>query len=84
MRFIFNPHYYTKKSTTNVDLLPGRRGLVVKNIIPGMMGQAKIGGEIWAARTFNNEIIIEGAVIEVVKVQGCHVVVKPTDKLDGV
>src|SRR3989339_1662273 len=72
MRFVFNPYHYEKKSTTPVYLLLGRRGLVVKNIVPGMMGQARIGEEIWAACTFNNEIIIAGEVIEVLRVQGYH------------
>ena len=45
-----------------------------------MTGQVKIGGEVWTARSFNAEIIFEGASVEVIRVQGCHVIVKPIEK----
>ena len=76
MRFVFNPHHYDKR-VTNVDVLPGKKAVIVKNIVPGLMGQAKVKGEIWAARAISEDIILEGAVVEVVRVEGCHVIVKP-------
>lgn len=83
MRFIFNPHRY-KPNVTNVDILLGKKGVVINDITPGMMGQAKIGGEIWAARSLGTEIIIKGALVEVTKVQGCHLVVKKLEQAEGV
>jgi membrane protein implicated in regulation of membrane protease activity len=78
MRFIFNPHHYAQR-LTNVDILQGKKAVIVKNIVPGVMGQAKVKGEIWAARAINEEILFEGAVVEVIRVEGCHVIVKSLD-----
>ena len=83
MRFIFNPHRYAPR-VTNVDRLPGKKGLVTSDIAPGMMGQAKIGGEVWAARSLGAEIIVKGALVEVTRVQGCHVMVKMVKQAEGV
>ncbi len=79
MRFVFNPKRYVPH-VTNVDVLPGKKGIIITAIAPGMTGQVKIGGEVWTARSFNAEIIFEGASVEVIRVQGCHVIVKPIEK----
>jgi membrane protein implicated in regulation of membrane protease activity len=79
MRFIFNPHHYAKR-VTNIDVLPGKRAVVIKNIAPGLMGQAKVSGELWAARAITDDIILEGAVVEVIRVEGCHIFVKTLGK----
>jgi len=68
MRFIFNPNHYAKR-VTNIDVLPGKKAVIVKNIISGLMGQAKVRGEIWAARAISDDIILEGAVVEVIRVE---------------
>jgi len=84
MRFIFNPERYKPKGRTNVHVLPGKKGVIINDIVPGMSGQAKIGGEIWAVRSLGAEIIIKGALVEVTKGQGCHLVVKKVEQVEGV
>jgi len=83
MSIIFNPNRYTVVRT-NVDMLLGKKGLVKNDIVPGMMGQAKIGNEIWAARSLSTEIIVKGTLVEVARVQGCHVIVKTIKQAEGV
>lgn len=65
---------------TNIDRLPGMRGMVTKTIAPGISGQVKIEGQVWSARAINTDIIVEDTMIEVVRVQGCHVIVRPITK----
>lgn len=59
---------------TNVYALKGKRGLVIKAIHPQEPGEVKLGGEIWSAKA--HETLRVGTLIEVVHVQGVHVVVK--------
>jgi len=35
--------------STNIDSLPGKKGIVVKKIVPHHPGQVKVEGEIWRA-----------------------------------
>lgn len=80
LRVIFNPRrYYSKISPTNVDRLIGMQGIVVKTIAPGISGQVKIDGTVWSARVEMSTVIVEGKLIKVVKIQGCHVIVRPID-----
>jgi membrane protein implicated in regulation of membrane protease activity len=62
--------------TTNVEALIGKNGLVIKTIYHEQTGQVKIGGEIWSARSINNEKIEKEAVVEVIAIRGVHVLVK--------
>jgi len=78
MHFLCNPGDYARR-TTYLDIVLGRKGLVIKNIIPGSFGQVKIGEVVWSARSLNHEIIIEGTSIEVVGVQERHLLIKVDD-----
>jgi len=62
--------------TSNVYALKGRRGKVLKKISPETMGEVKIFGDIWLARDLNYGLIEKGELIEVIKVEGAHIVVK--------
>ena len=79
LRVLFNPCRYTVHAT-NIDRLPGMRGVVVKIIAPGVSGQVKVDGQVWSARAINTDVILEDTFVEVVHVQGCHVIVRPIMK----
>lgn len=61
---------------SGVDVLPGKRAVVIKTIQPDVFGQVKINGEIWSARSVHNQLIAQGTLVEVVYQRGAHVVVK--------
>ncbi len=74
-KWLLHPKRY-RHHATNVDALVGKRGVVIKTIAPHITGQAKIDGHIWSARALGAETILQGGCIEVLRVQGCHVIVK--------
>lgn len=72
--------YLSKHSgmRTNMYALVGKHGYVIMPILPSKMGQIKVNGEVWSARSLekeNQEISI-GKQVEIVQVSGCHCVVK--------
>ncbi|MFA5525140.1 MAG: NfeD family protein [Tissierellales bacterium] len=62
---------------TNTEILKGKTGLVIKTIdnIQGT-GQVKVGGQIWSAKTLDDDIISEDSIIEILDIQGVKLVVK--------
>ena len=70
---------FTKNDTTptNAYSIIGKNGIVVKEInsIKGI-GQIKINGEIWSAKTLSNEIIPEGEFVTVLKLDGVKAIVE--------
>lgn len=73
--FVHREHA-TKKTHTNMYALQGKRGFVVVAIEPNTIGQVKVGGEQWAARSLNNSTIEIAVEVEIVQVSGAHAVVK--------
>lgn len=70
-----------KTITTNAYSIIGKIGIVTKEINPiEGIGQVKIGGETWSAKTLSEEIIPENTEIEVVKIDGVKAVVKKAVK----
>lgn len=63
-----------KTQATNVDALMGKKGIVVKQIIPAQAGQVKVDGEIWRAEA--DKTIDKGKTITIESVSGVtlHVV----------
>lgn len=61
---------------TNMYALEGKKGLVIATIIPNFAGQVKVNGEIWMAKSLDNELLPEGSMVQVVRVQGAHLVVQ--------
>lgn len=71
--------YITKKTVpTNFEKLIGKKAKVIVDInsIEGL-GQVKIGGEIWSAKTDSEEIINKGTEVEILQVDGVKLLVKP-------
>lgn len=66
---------------TNAETLKGEIGIVIKEIdnIQGT-GQVKVSGQIWSAKTFDDEKIPEGNKIEVLDIQGVKLVVTQKNK----
>jgi membrane protein implicated in regulation of membrane protease activity len=60
---------------TGTAALVGARGLVVDRT-DAHGGRVKIGGEVWSARTFDeNQVIEPGTAVEIVKIEGATALV---------
>lgn len=64
---------------TGVAALVGRTGVVVKALGPGgaldELGQVRVDGEVWTARSAGIEAFDEGQVVTVLEIQGATIVV---------
>ena len=58
----------TRKEKTNIDVIIGRRGIVLQSLTPGVNGLVKVGNEEWSARA--EESIEKGEVIVVIAING--------------
>jgi len=68
-----------RPTTLSSDSLIGRIGLVKRDIHPGnIRGKVNIENEIWSATS--DAVIPEGTKVEVIKVQGVKVIVRPVEK----
>lgn len=74
IRPIVKRYLKTHKKKSNVDALIGRKTIVLEKITPTEMGLVKIDGELWKASS--QEVIEIGASVEVIAVEGTHIVVK--------
>lgn len=59
---------------SNVDELVGKEALVTESIAPSKSGLVKIRGEVWKAES--SEEITADALVEILKVDGNHLIVK--------
>lgn len=67
-----------KKVNTNAFSIIGKTGLVTQDINPTHgVGQIKIAGETWSAKTSDGSTIEKGTQIEVVQIDGVKAVVEP-------
>jgi membrane protein implicated in regulation of membrane protease activity len=65
------------REKTNVEALPGRMALVVKDITPYNAGQVKAAGQIWTATSeIADANFKEGSTVEIVGVEGVKLIVK--------
>ena len=60
---------------TNVDSLIGKEGLVLKQINTFEIGQVKVEGQIWSARSSEKGEILEGKRIRVEGIEGVKLIV---------
>jgi membrane protein implicated in regulation of membrane protease activity len=61
---------------TNVGALQGKVGVVIEVILPYQVGQVNLNGEIWSARSLHDESTLVDTLVEVVRVSGCHLIVR--------
>lgn len=71
---------FTKKETvaTNSYSLINKHGIVTSDINPlENIGQVKVNGEIWSAKTEDESILEKGTEIQVIKIDGVKLIVSP-------
>ena len=71
---------FTKKNTvpTNTYSLINKHGIVTIDINPiEAVGQVKVNGEIWSAKTEDGTAIAKGTEIEVIRIDGVKLIVSP-------
>lgn len=80
---IFTTKPFVKKFTnsqtisTNINSLIGKTGIVVKEIDNlASVGQVKVNGELWSAKSIDNQIISENTKVEIIKIDGVKLIVK--------
>ena len=62
---------------SNVYALRGKKGVVVTPVAQGQFaGYIHVEGQVWAYKVINDEVIPAGSTVEVVDVQGAHLVVR--------
>lgn len=61
---------------TNINAIIGKSAVVTAEIPEKGMGQAKVNGEIWSAQSDNGRRIPLGVAVEVIGVDGVHLVVR--------
>jgi len=64
---------------TNVDSLIGKEGIVIKELQAFTMGQVKVKGQIWSAKSDNDQGIAVDQKVEVVRIEGVKLIVKVLD-----
>lgn len=69
----------TDNTITNAKSIVGKKGIVTKEInnLKGI-GQIKIGGESWSAKSSNENIIEEGAQVTILDINGVKAIVEKT------
>jgi membrane protein implicated in regulation of membrane protease activity len=63
---------------TNTEALIGKNAIVVDKIVNNEgVGTVRIGGEVWTARTQDDEVLDAGAKVKVIEIRGVTAVVAP-------
>ena len=81
LRGIVRKHFTPRITRTNVDSVIGATGVVVtpvNNI--AALGQVRIGGVEWSARSTDNSHIPAGTLVKVDRVEGVKVFVSPAEE----
>ena len=74
-----------KKIETNAFSIIGKKGIVTQDINPTIgIGQIKIAGEIWSAKTLDGTKLEKGSEITVVKIDGVKAVVEPINSRSNI
>ncbi|MBN1756594.1 NfeD family protein [bacterium] len=76
---------FTRKQPPGIgaDRFLGKKGLVLKDIDNLQnKGQVRLDKEEWRAESEDGQIIKAGDIVEIIKVDGTHLVVKPISKGD--
>ena len=72
-----------ENTPTNADRNIGKTGIVEDTIDPTQgTGTVKIGGKYWTARTQDQEPIPVGTEVEILRIEGVKVIVKPVHKTE--
>ncbi len=78
LRPITKKYFKPRIVKTNVDAIIGSQGYVTEAIDNlSAKGRVKLGAMEWSARSANNEIISQGTLVKVEKIEGVKVFVSP-------
>lgn len=67
-----------KKVATNAYSIIGKKGIVTQSIDPTQgVGQIKVAGEVWSAKTADGSTIEKDTQIEITEIEGVKAIVKP-------
>ncbi len=70
------------KEKTNADRLVDMEGIVLESINPlEGMGQVKVAGQIWSAKTEDGTVVLTGEKIKIIKIEGVKLVVERKETL---
>lgn len=74
-------YFNNNRTRTNVESMIGKEAVVMTDIdnVQGV-GQVKVGGMDWSARSLNGEPIAAGNVVEIKEVEGVKVLVEMIEK----
>ena len=77
-RTVLKKYFYFKKTPTNVEAVVGEKCVVLERIDNyAGCGQAKVRGQIWSARSIDDEECFEeGEILRVVAVEGVKLICK--------
>lgn len=80
LRPIAKKHFTPKLTKTNVDAVIGSIGKVLKRIEnDAAEGQVKLGAMEWTARSTSGDVIEEGTLVRVDRIEGVKVYVSPVE-----
>ncbi len=64
------------ENKTNIDAIIDEIGIVTKDIIPYSVGQVKVKGQIWTAKSIDNEALKVDSEVRVVQIEGVKLIVQ--------
>ena len=75
-RPLIKKHLTPKNEPTNADRVIGQTGVVTEAIDNmGAVGQVKVDGQIWSARSTDGSVIEEGKQVEIERIDGVKLIV---------
>ena len=77
-RPIVKKYLLKKPSRTNADMLIGKVGIVTKEIVKDNVGEVKIDGKYWSAKS--NKKIKEGSKVEILSMEGVKLIVEKKEE----
>lgn len=77
-RPIVKKYLLKKPSRTNADMLIGKVGIVTKEILKDNVGEVKIDGKYWSAKS--NKKIKEGSKVEILSIEGVKLIVEKKEE----
>jgi membrane protein implicated in regulation of membrane protease activity len=73
----FTKKLFSPKADTNADRLIGREALVIETINNQLeLGQVKVSGLVWSARTIDNTIVKDNSIVSVKAIKGNRLIVQ--------
>ena len=74
-----------KAVATNAYSIIGKKGIVTQDINPTIgIGQIKVAGEVWSAKTIDDSKLEKGSEITIIKIDGVKAVVEPINSKSNI